>query len=160
MGLLDKLKGLAQGGASKLVDSVGTALDNIVTNKEELEQCKIEMSKVVNEHIEKMTDAQNKTLELELGDMKDARNREIQIVTSDKAPLLNKIIQPILAITVVGATLIIWALILFRNYEPKTNEAMIIGSLTTLTGMTLSYYFGSSTGSAAKSTQLDKMMNK
>lgn len=157
MGLLDKLKGIAAGGAAKLVDSVGGALDNIVTNKEELEQCKIEMAKVVNEHLEKMAAEQNKTLELELSDMKDARAREIAITTSENAPVLNKIIQPLLGLIVVCASLTIWGMILFRHYEPKTNESMVIGALTAMSVGVLNYYFGSSSGSKAKSDQMDKM---
>lgn len=160
MGLLDKLKGLAASGAATIIEKAGVAIDNIVTNKEELEKCKIEMAKVVNEHMEKMAAEQNKELELQLKDMGDARNREIQIATSDKAPVLNKIIQPIIALVVVLSTLGIWALILFRHYEPKTNESIIIGALTAIATGVINYYFGSSSGSASKSKQLDSMMNK
>jgi hypothetical protein len=35
-----------------------------------------------------------------------------------------------------------WGMVLFRNYNPKTNEAMIIGSLTTIAMTVISYYFG------------------
>lgn len=158
MGLLDKLRGIAANGAANLIEKAGAAVDGIITSQEERDTLKNEMAKIVNEHQEKMAEISLKETEATLKDMDSARNREIAIVTSDKAPLLNKVIQPILALIIVGATLIIWALILFRNYEPKTNEAMIIGSLTTLTGMTLSFYFGSSTGSAAKAKQIENMM--
>lgn len=41
-------------GASKLVDSIGTSLDSLITNKEELALAKIEMEKVVNANMEEM----------------------------------------------------------------------------------------------------------
>jgi hypothetical protein len=97
---------------------------------------------------------------LENEDRANARKRESDIVTSENAPILNKIVQPILALVIVGSTIIIWALILFRNYEPKVNEAMIIGALTTMSANVLQYYFGSSSGSKQKSDQLDQMRNK
>lgn len=157
MGILSTIFSKA---ASAVVDSVGNAFDKNFTNKEEKDAAKIELQKEINRHLEVVESEGNKIVELQFKDVADARNREIQIVTSDKAPLLNKVIQPIIALIVIGATLIIWAMILFRHYEPKTSESMIIGSLTTLTGMVLSYYFGSSTGSATKQKQLDTMMNK
>ena len=41
-------------GASKLVDSIGTSLDSLITNKEELALAKIEMEKVINANMEEM----------------------------------------------------------------------------------------------------------
>ena len=99
-------------------------------------------------------------LEATVKDMQSARDREIQIANSDKAPMINKIIQPIMALVIVVSTFTIWALILFRHYEPKTDEAIIIGALTTLCGGVVNYYFGSSSGSAQKSKQLDKLSNQ
>jgi len=87
-----------------------------------------------------------------------AGTEEIAIATNDKAPLLNKVVTPILALFVVGSTFLIWALILFRNYEPKASESMIIGSLTTLAAAVLSYYFGSSLSSHNKDKKINDMM--
>lgn len=154
------LANIFKGKAGEIISSIGGVIDNLSISKEEKEAFKADFEKETNRHIEQLEQNALKETEMLLKDMSDARNREIQIATSDKAPLINKIIQPILALFIVIATLTIWALILFRNYEPKTNEAMIVGALTTLAANVLSYYFGSSTGSKSKQEQLDKMSSK
>lgn len=154
------LTNIFSGKAADIIDSAANVVDKFVQTKEEKEAAKLEFQKVINEHTQAMEAELTKQLEIQAKENESARQREIQIATAEKAPLLNKIVTPILALFVVGATFIIWSLILFRNYEPKTNEAMIIGSLTTMAAAVLSYYFGSSLGSANKQKQLDNMMNK
>ncbi|MES2395621.1 MAG: hypothetical protein V4549_06445 [Bacteroidota bacterium] len=100
--------------------------------------------------------------ELEMQDMADARNREIQIATNEHAPLINKIIQPVLALLILGSCFFFWYQMLYVDI-PKEKEvqlAGITGALTTLSMGVVGYYFGSSTGSAAKQKQLDAMMDK
>lgn len=100
--------------------------------------------------------------ELELQDMANARSREVAIVTSEHAPLLNKIIQPVLALMILGSCFLFWYFMLFTDI-PKDKEVMIAGvtgSLTTLSMGVVGYYFGSSTGSKAKQDMIDKMSNK
>ena len=48
MGL--NLKSLFSVGASQLVDSVGKAVDGLITSKEEAQTLKIELQKVINDH--------------------------------------------------------------------------------------------------------------
>lgn len=58
-------------GASKLVDSIGTSLDNLITNKEELATAKTELQKVVNAHeveMNKLLNDANADTEKELTD--------------------------------------------------------------------------------------------
>jgi hypothetical protein len=93
-------------------------------------------------------------------DRKRASDREIAIATSDKAPLINKIVQPMLALIVVLGTFFMWGKMIFGHYEPKVNEAIIIGVLSGQSAQILQYYFGSSSGSKEKSTQMEKMINK
>lgn len=157
--ILTKIVG---GSASTLVDSIGNAIDKNVTNKEERERLKLEMEIAANEHTENMIASQNKELELYLKDTQDARNREIQIATSDKAPLINKIISPLLAILILGSCFLFWYMMLYTHIEKEKEIliAEITGALTTLAVGVVSYYFGSSQGSAAKQKQLDSMMNK
>jgi hypothetical protein len=147
-------------GALKSGDVVKTVLegaDNLFTSKEEKLKLELELTEKMNAHILEVEKLANQQTEAFLADMKDARNREIAIVTSEKAPWLNKAITPILGLIIVISTLVIWALILFRNYEPKTNEAMNIGSLTTLAAHVIGYYFGSSEGGQKNSDILRKM---
>ncbi len=149
-------------GASKLVESVTNGLDSLITNKEELAAAKMAVDKEVNRHMEAIEANTSKELELQLKDVADARNREIQIVTSDKAPLINKIIQPILALLILGSCFIFWYLMLYVDI-PKDKEVQIAGvtgALTTLSMGVVSYFFGSSNSSAMKQKQLDKMFNE
>lgn len=152
-------------GVSKFAEKIGEAFDRNFTNKEELAKAGIDLEKVKAEiikdgdaHIEAMARIQFDHFAKEIEDAASAREREVQIATSDKSPLINKVVQPILAIIIVVATLTIWALILFRNYEPKINEAMIVGALTTLAANVLQYYFGSSSSSKQKQDMLERKM--
>lgn len=141
---------------SKVMDSA----DKLFTSKEEKLKLQNELQAEVNRAVEKERESVLKELELTLADTQNARQREIDIAKDEHTPLINKIITPILGLLIVCSTFAIWAMILFRHYEPKTSESMIIGSLTTICASVISYYFGSSTGSHAKQKQLDKMQNK
>jgi len=152
------LTNLFGGKASDIISSVGGVIDNLTQSKEEKEAAKIELQKVINEHLHNMEVEVTKQMDIQAKENDSARAREIAIVTSDKAPLLNKIITPILALIIVCSTLIIWALILFRNYEPKSSESMIIGALTTLSAGVISYYFGSSLSSHNKDKKINDMI--
>lgn len=160
MPILETIKGLMNGG--KIIESVGGVIDNLTTSKEEKEQLKIELAKEINRHEEKLIEETNRIVEAELKDLSDARNREIQIATSDKAPLINKIIQPLLALLILGSCFLMWYIILFKDIpkEKETIVAGIVGSLTTLSMGVVGFYFGSSSSSAAKQKQLEKMINK
>lgn len=155
------LSSIFSGGAEKLVTAVGSTLDNLITSKEEKEAAKLALQQEINRHLESVQSDATKQIELELKDMSDARNREIQIATSEHAPLINKIIQPILALLILGSCFLMWYIIMFKDIpkEKETLVAGIVGSLTTLSMGVVSYFFGSSTGSAAKQAQLNKMAN-
>lgn len=52
MAFIDKLTGLVSGGASKLIDSIGNALDKNITNKGEMAAAKLAIEQEVNRHNE------------------------------------------------------------------------------------------------------------
>lgn len=149
-------------GAANIVESVGNVADKFITTGQEKEEFKAEVTKEINRHIEAMASAQNSELETLMKDMDSARNREIQISTSDKAPLINKIIQPVLALLLLGSCFVMWYTILFKDIpaEKEMLVAGIVGSLTTIAMGVVGYYFGSSIGSRNKQEQLDKIMQK
>jgi len=155
------LSNIFSGGAAKLVESVGGALDGLITSKEEKEAAKLAIQQEINRHLESVQSDATKQMELELKDMSDARNREIQIVTSDKAPLLNKIIQPVLALLILGSCFLFWYMMLYVEI-PKDKEVQIAGvtgALTTLSMGVVQFFFGSSSSSASKQAQINKMVN-
>ena len=158
-GIVSKIAG---DKAADIVTSVGNVADKFITTGQEKEEFKAEVQKEVNRHIEAMATAQNSELETLMKDMDSARNREIQIATSDKAPMINKIIQPILALLLLGSCFVMWYTILFKDIpqEKEMLVAGIVGSLTTIAMGVVGYYFGSSIGSRNKQDQLDKMINK
>lgn len=159
---LPNLKSLLTGGASNLVDSVKNVISEFHLSPEDKLKAEQELTRLTNEHIEKMATLAQAEFEAQVKDMDSARNREIQIAVADKAPLINKIISPILAILILGSTFLMWYIILFKDI-PKEKEALvagIVGSLTTLSMAVVGYYFGSSVGSKQKSEQLDKISSK
>ena len=127
---------------------------------EEKDAAKLELTKVMNEHLQAMEQEATKQLEQQVKEMDSARQRELQIAISDKAPTLNKIITPILAIVIIGLTFILFYLIMFKGVTGVEKDILVfvLGALTGYVGMVLSYYFGSSIGSAHKQNQIEKMI--
>jgi hypothetical protein len=101
-------------------------------------------------------------LELFMKDVDSAREREVQISTSEKAPLLNKIVTPVLALSLLLATFILFGIVMFDNdpIEPTRKDILIyiLGVLSTISTQVIAYYFGSSQGSRDKSDQIKEMM--
>jgi len=54
-------------------------------------------------------------LQTRLKDTNDARQREVQIANSDKAPLLNKIVTPVLALSILTLTFVLFGVVMFDN---------------------------------------------
>jgi len=158
-GIVSKIAG---DKAADIVTSVGNVADKFITTGQEKEEFKAEVQKEINRHLEEMTKAQNSELELILKDVDSARNREIQVATSEKAPLINKIIQPVLALLLLGSCFVMWYTILFKDIpaEKEMLVAGIVGSLTTIAMGVVGYYFGSSIGSRNKQDQIDKFLQK
>jgi hypothetical protein len=100
--------------------------------------------------------------ELFLKDTQGARDREIQIATSDKAPLLNKIITPVLALSILLLTFILFGVVMFDNNPVDSTRKdiliYILGVLSAISTQIVSYYFGSSQGSKDKADQLKEAM--
>jgi len=106
-----------------------------------------------------MEQEHTKQLEVYQREMESARNREIQIATAEKAPLLNKIVTPILALTVVALTFILFYMLMFKQVgNEKDIIIYVLGVLSAVCTQIISYYFGSSQGSAQKQNQLDKLI--
>lgn len=101
-------------------------------------------------------------LEMYLKDTDSARDREIQIATSDKAPLLNKIITPILALSILILTFILFGVVMFDNNPVDSTRKdiliYILGVLSAISTQIVSYYFGSSQGSKDKADQLKQVL--
>ncbi len=153
------LNKIFSGGAGQVVESVANVVDKFVQTKEEKDAANLELQKVLNSHLEVMEQEATKQLEVYQKEMDSARNREIQIATADKAPLLNKIITPILALAVVTLTFILFYILMFREVgNEKDIIIYVLGVLSAVCTQVVSYFFGSSQGSAQKQTQIDKLI--
>ena len=101
-------------------------------------------------------------LEMLLKGTNDARQREVQIVTSDKAPLLNKIVTPVLALSILLLTFVLFGVVMFNDtpIEASRKDILIyiLGVLSAIASQIVSYYFGSSQGSKDKSDALKEVM--
>jgi len=153
------LQKIFTGGASQVIDSVSNVVDKFVQTKEEKAEAQIELQKVINSHLEVMEQEATKQLEIKQKEMESARNREIQIAVADKAPLINKIVTPILALSVVALTFILFYILMFKQVgNEKDIIIYVLGVLSAVCTQVVSYYFGSSQGSAQKQTQIDKLI--
>lgn len=148
------------GGAGEIVDKVAGAVDRFVQTKEEKDAVNLEIRKVVSEELKAMEAEHTKQLEVYQKEMDSARNREIQIATAEKAPLLNKIVTPLLALGVILLTFILFYVLMFKQVgNEKDIIIYVLGVLSAISTQIISYYFGSSQGSAQKQKQLDKLIN-
>jgi hypothetical protein len=95
-------------------------------------------------------------------DVEGAREREIKIATSDKAPLLNKLITPILALTVLLLTFILFGIVMFDpdpvDSTRKDLLVYVLGVLSAISTQIVGYYFGSSMGSKEKQEVIDRVL--
>ena len=100
----------------------------------------------------------------EVEDRTSARDRESAVAAAPDAPVLNKLVTPILALGTVSIALLLFGVVLFQTglIDPSRKDLAIyiLGALTTAVTQILSYYFGSSDGSAKKNTLLEDMMKK
>ncbi len=153
------LNKIFSGGAGQVVESVANVVDKFVQTKEEKDAANLELQKVINSHLEVMEQEATKQLEVQQKEMDSARNREIQIATAEKAPLINKIVTPVLALIVVLLTFILFYVLMFKQVgNEKDIIIYVLGVLSAVCTQIVSYYFGSSQGSAQKQTQIDKLI--
>jgi ABC-type siderophore export system fused ATPase/permease subunit len=153
------LNKIFSGGAGQVVESVANVVDKFVQTKEEKDAANLELQKVLNSHLEVMEQEATKQLEVYQKEMDSARNREIQIATAEKAPLLNKIITPILALSVIALTFVLFYILMFKPVGAEKDIIIyVLGVLSAVCTQVVSYYFGSSQGSAQKQTQIDKLI--
>ena len=146
-------------GKGELVKNIGDVIDKFVQTPEEKQKASIELTKIINEHEQKMSETAVKELEIILKDNDSARNREVQIATSEQAPLLNKIVTPILALGVIILTFVLFYMVMFKALGAEKDIVIyILGVLSAISTQIVSYYFGSSRGSDEKQKQINSMI--
>lgn len=142
----------------------GKLIDRFLPDPEQKAKAQLELLKMQQDgELAKMAN-DTELAKIYTADLDSARKRESEIATSDKAPLINKIITPILAASVLLMTFVLFGFVLFDNgsIDPTRKDILIyvLGVLSAIATQIVSYYFGSSQGSAAKNSAIDKMLEK
>ena len=147
-----------------LLDIGSKLIDRFLPDPEQRAKAQYELLKMEKDgELAKMAN-DTELAKIYAADLDSARKRESEIVTSEAAPLINKIITPVLAASVLLATFVLFGLVLFDdgNIDPSRKDILIyvLGVLSAIATQIVSYYFGSSQGSAAKNSAIDKMLDK
>jgi hypothetical protein len=147
-----------------ILDIGGKLIDRFFPDPEQKAKAQMELMKMQQKgELAKMAN-DTELAKIYAADLDSARKRESEIVTSDKAPLINKIITPVLASAVLLMTFGLFSIVLFDNgdIDPSRKDILIyvLGVLSAIATQIVSYYFGSSQGSAAKNSAIDKMLEK
>lgn len=163
MGILSTI---FSGGASELVKSVGSVIDNLTTSKEEKEAAKLALQQEINRHSETIEAEANKIYEAELKDMQSARDANARIQESDKASWWAKNTAYFLDVFIglVWGSITIFiaakALKLVGANMDMTGILSLYSTVTAVFMICLNFHRGTSAGSAAKQKQLDRMINE
>ena len=151
-------------GIDLVKDVGGKIVDHFFPDPEQAAKAQLELTKLAQDGQIQQWVQENERFKAEVADRQSARDRESSIATSDAAPILNKLVTPILALGTVAIALVLFGVVLFQTglIDPSRKDLAIyiLGALTTAVTQILSYYFGSSDGSAKKNTLLEDMMSR
>jgi hypothetical protein len=161
------LTDLFSSGASSLVTAVGDAIDKNVTSDEEKMQLENELSKSNMQYQLQIATLGLQETEAYLADTNSARDNQSRVQESEHASWLSKNVQPMLAFSIMGLTFILYAVVIYGSTQesflkPEAKDVVIyiLGALTTVATQVVSYFFGSSSGSADKSKAINAIMKK
>jgi len=161
------LSDLFSSGATSLVTAVGDSLDKLVTSDEERKELDNEIAKATMQYDVQMATLGVQEKQIEMQDRDSARINQSRVQESEHASWLAKNVQPVLAIAIIGLTFWMYWSIAFGSDSVKFKDAAlkdlviyILGALTTIVTQVVAYFFGSSSGSAAKSKTLEAMSKK
>ncbi len=157
-------------GASSLISAVGDAIDKNTTSDEERKELDNEIGKATMQYQVQMATLGLQETQAYLGDTASARENQSRVQESAHASWLSKNVHSVLALSIISLTFFMYWYIAFS--EESTNKIMapnspmkdiviyILGALTTVATQVVSYFFGSSSGSADKTKALNELMKK
>jgi hypothetical protein len=161
------LTNLFSSGATSLVNAVGDSLDKLVTSDEERKELDNELAKATMAYEVQMATLGVEEKRVEMQDRSSARESQARIQESEHASWLAKNVQPFLAIVIIALTFGMYWYIVFNGDKNNLDASgmkdlviYILGALTTIVTQVVAYFFGSSSGSAAKSKTLEAMTRK
>lgn len=161
------LTSLFSSGASSLVSAVGDAIDKVVTSDEEKKELDNELAKATMQYEIEMATLGLQEKQAYLADVNSARDNQSRVQESEHASWLAKNVHPLLAFAIMGLTFILYTVVIYGSTKegflrPETKDIVIyiLGALTTVATQVVSYFFGSSSGSADKSKALNALAKR
>ncbi len=131
---------------------------------EEKKELANELAKAAMQHDAQMAALGLQETQAYLADAVSARDNQYRVQESEHASELAKNVQPMLAIGVIVLTFILYMIVIYGSTKDgflkegtKDIVIYILGALTTIASQVISYYFGSSAGSADKSKALSSI---
>ena len=157
------LTSLFAGGASTLIETVGTVIDKVVTSDEEKISLENEIRRAEMSYKVEMKALDIEKTGLLLEDVDSARHNQSRIQESENSSWLAKNTQPLLALVLVGACFGMFGRVLFGGLSTNTHESnitmMILGGLISVLGQVVSYFFGASRDSGESTKKMSDMIN-
>lgn len=161
------LTNLFSAGASSLAEAVGNAIDKNFTSDEERKALENEIAKATMQYEIEMASIGLQEKQASLADLDSARTNQSRVQESEHASWLAKNVHPILAFGIMVLTFILYTVVIYGSTKegflrPETKDIVIyiLGALTTVATQVVSYFFGSSSGSADKSRALNALAKR
>jgi len=149
--------------------SILTHINNDLSNpsEEDSKELANALARAAMQHQAEMAALGLQQTQAYLGDVVNARDNQFRTQESANASKLAKNVQAILAIGVIAITFILYLIVIyasttngFLHSQSKDIIIYILGALTTIATQVVSYYFGSSAGSADKSDTLNTIAKR
>lgn len=169
------LKLLLGKGDGSLLKVVKETTDELIYSKEEKatdliksqqasEEALYRQQALDSEQFNTILESYTQLVELDVEDKKSARDREVEITTSENSGWFNKNIMPIIASFILLATVIMFALLIFKKKSIVAVDMAVVGGIIdtfkTLSTLIIGYYFGSSSSSALKTHLINNKETK
>ncbi|WP_028885739.1 hypothetical protein [Teredinibacter turnerae] len=157
------LANLFSAGASNLVEAVGDALDKNFTSDEERKSIELELRKASMQYELEIASLSLNEKKAYLADTSSAREHQSRVQESEHASWLAKNVHPLLAVSIIGLTFLMYFWIIQGGAARLEADGMkdiiiyILGALTTVSTQVAAYFFGSSQGSKDKQKSLDNI---
>jgi hypothetical protein len=157
------------GNSASLVEAVDKSVGVTTGSAEEKQERQLELAKAQMQYDLDIARNGTQAMESDRADRENARQYQLSIQQAEHVSRLEKNIHPILSISIVLLTFCIYAFILssgsasgimLPNSGMKDIVIYILGALTTVATQVVSYYFGSSSGSAEKNKALTALTRK
>ena len=168
--MMDTLIGLLKGVAPMLATAVagpaGGAAVGWIASKLGIDDATVEgVTQALTGNPEmtlKLKELDLEYAKLDAADRDSARKAYAAVATSEHATKLDKVVVPVLALGVVGLAFVLIGVLMFVDTPDNQQQLVIfaLGFITSAAGQVLSFYFGSSQGSKAKTEEMKGMVKK